>query len=419
MKPLLAHARRGERAFERLYRRHAADVYRYAFVLLRDPHDAERVTQTTFLNAYRAFGRGERPRNSRAWLLALAHGLCRQQARTAHDPEPELEEDLPDEATPAWSEIRRALARLPFTQRSALVMRELESRSYAEIAEVLMLSPAEVETLLFEARRAFRRRLEGALSCHQAERAISRQVDGRLARSERRPLRAHLSECAECAGFARSQRAQRSAWKALARVPLPASLESFAGPGGGTGTGFRRAGAIAAAAARMLAVAAVGAGAVGLAYESVGHDAPSAGPPTVMEHAAPSTRPVRPSKRPTAAPVRATRRIEPKAIQTTDAAATVDVDRATSKARTVAPPPAPTAAAPSQALAVRARAKPRPVGRSQTAAGPPPKPASEQAAPAPSVGAAPAPQPPGQPQFPTAPPLPLPLPLPEPPKLLP
>ena len=47
-----------ERSFEQLYRRHARDVYQYALAVLANPADAEDVTQTTFLNAYRAFQRG-------------------------------------------------------------------------------------------------------------------------------------------------------------------------------------------------------------------------------------------------------------------------------------------------------------------------------------------------------------------------
>ena len=42
-----------DRAFERLYRRHVHDVYRYVLAVLRNPADAEDVTQATFLNAFR------------------------------------------------------------------------------------------------------------------------------------------------------------------------------------------------------------------------------------------------------------------------------------------------------------------------------------------------------------------------------
>jgi Sigma-70, region 4 len=61
------------------------------------------------------------------------------------------------EEAPKLEELLEALGRLPFNQRAALVMRELEGRSYAEIAETLELSVAAVETLIFRARRALRR----------------------------------------------------------------------------------------------------------------------------------------------------------------------------------------------------------------------------------------------------------------------
>ena len=65
MAPVLARHLGADRSFERLYRKHAGDVYRYALVVLRNQADAEDVTQTTFLNAYRAMEKGERPRSPR------------------------------------------------------------------------------------------------------------------------------------------------------------------------------------------------------------------------------------------------------------------------------------------------------------------------------------------------------------------
>jgi len=237
MTPMLAQRPRTDRAFERMYRRHVQEVYRYALVVLRSPEDAEDVTQTTFLNAYRTFQRGERPRSARNWLIALAHELCHQRARR---------EARLDEATARDYElstndaVRRALGRLAFDERAALIMREVESRSYAEIAEILNVSVGAVETLIFRARRALREALEGALTCHEAERAVSRRLDGRLVRTERRSLRRHLRECVDCARFERSQRAQRLALRSLAKVPLPSSLASFfAGPGSGIGSASR------------------------------------------------------------------------------------------------------------------------------------------------------------------------------------
>src|SRR6266511_3208590 len=270
MTPLLAQRPRPDRNFERMYKRHVGDVYRYALAVMRNPADAEDVTQTTFLNAYRAYvEKGNRPEKPQNWLIAIAHNVCRQRFRqSARRPsEVAFEDDIAativDDEAPTGEDIRRALGHLAFNQRAALVMRELEGRSYAEIAEILELSTSAVETLIFRARRALREQLEGSLTCGDAEFAISRQLDGRLSRQERGQLRAHLRECEECAGFARRQRAQRGALKSLALVPVPGSLSSFFG-GGGTavGTGL----ALKAAAAVTAGVAIGGAG-----YEGVRH----------------------------------------------------------------------------------------------------------------------------------------------------
>jgi RNA polymerase sigma-70 factor (ECF subfamily) len=235
MTPMLAQGPRTDRAFERMYHRHVQKVYRYALVVLRRPEDAEEVTQTTFLNAYRAFERGERPRSARNWLIAIAHELCYQRVRQ----EARLEA-APDEELPISNDVRRALGHLAFDERAALIMREVEGRSYAEIAEILNVSVGAVETLIFRARRALREELEGALTCHEAERAVSRRLDGRLALTERRPLRRHLRECTDCARFERSQQAQRLALRSLGNVPLPTSLASFfPAPDSGIGSASR------------------------------------------------------------------------------------------------------------------------------------------------------------------------------------
>jgi RNA polymerase sigma-70 factor, ECF subfamily len=229
MTPLLAQRLRTDRAFERLYRQNVRQVYRYALAVLPTPEDAEDVTQTTFLNAYRVHARGECPRSPETWLIAIAHELCR---RCVHrdDEVPfaeQAEQAVPDEEGPTADEVRRALGRLPYEQRAALIMREVEERPYAEIAQILETSPAAVETLTFRARRALREELEGALRCHEAERAISRNLDGVLDRAGKRVLRSHLRECGDCKRFDRCQRAQRTALRALANVSLPRSLSSF------------------------------------------------------------------------------------------------------------------------------------------------------------------------------------------------
>ena len=220
-------------AFERLYRRYVGGVYRYALAVMRNPADAEEVTQATFLNAYRAYVEegSRRPVKPQSWLIATAHDLCRQHLRESPSVPAEAarEVDGTGDDSPSDDDIRRAFDRFASNQRVALVMREVEGRPYAEIAAALGVSTNAVETLIFAARRDLRELLEGLAACGEAERAISRRLDRRLGRHERRQLRSHLRACPECVAFARCQRAQRGALKMLARVTVPASLTPLFG----------------------------------------------------------------------------------------------------------------------------------------------------------------------------------------------
>src|SRR5215203_3500655 len=300
MTPLLARRPAADRSFERLYRRHVGDVYHYALAVLRNRDDAEDVTQTTFLNAYRAYQRGDRPETPKNWLIAIAHNVCRQRFRQAQrrPQESPLFEDAAEAAVAepdpehTIEDVRRALSHLAFNQRTALVMRELEGRSYAEIAQIMEISVSAVETLIFRGRRALREQLEGTLTCAEAEFALSKQADGALARPERGQLRAHLRECEACATLARRHRATRGALKAIGLIPLPSSLASFFGGGSAVATGV---------AAKTAAVVCAGAVVGGVAYEGSKHvdrtpaaaDRPAVVVPARVVPAAPSARAVR------------------------------------------------------------------------------------------------------------------------------
>ncbi len=253
MTSILAHRYTSERSFERLYRAHVQDVYRYSLMLLRNRADAEDAAQTTFMKAYRAIQRGDRPRHPRKWLITIAHNTCRTRARddSRRPQEVAFDDELTEAAPPSESdvdvaELFRALGALSFNQRAALVMRELEGRSYAEIAETLEVSGSAVETLLFRARRALREQLEGTLTCGDAEHSLSLQLDGRLGAEGRTLLRAHLRECGECASLARRQRARRSALRSLGPLPLPASIATWGGAAAGSGIGIKVAAILAA-----------------------------------------------------------------------------------------------------------------------------------------------------------------------------
>ena len=148
--------------FEGLYRTHRNEVYRAALRKVGDHHEAEDVTQTAFLDAYRAILRGSKPDLPRAWLLAIAENVRRRRFRTTlRRPREEAlrDESLPS-AEPPWraqtEEIRTALASLPENQRKVFLLRELGGFSYGEISVQLDISVAAVQMLLFRARQKLR-----------------------------------------------------------------------------------------------------------------------------------------------------------------------------------------------------------------------------------------------------------------------
>jgi hypothetical protein len=268
--------------------------------------------------------RGEKPVREKNWLITIAHNVCRQRYRQASRRPTEVgftedvaEALVPSDDAPTAADIQRALGQLELSHREALVMRELQGRSYAEISEVLGLSIAAVETLLFRARRALREQLEGSLTCDEAEAALSRQLDGRLTRTEAGFLRAHLRACEDCKRLARRQRAQRKGVRALAAIPVPASIGSWFGGGAavtatGAGAGGLGIGLSIAAKGAVAVVAAVAAGAG--TYTAVQHaTAPKkhhgrTPPPAAPKSVTPTQQhPARPAaqKRPVTVPVRA------------------------------------------------------------------------------------------------------------------
>ena len=230
------------REVDDLYRRHGAEVYRYAYAVLGNHADAEDVTQTTFLNAYRSLEQGVKPRKPANWLLTIASNAIKQRFRQeqARPRQVELDEqiaghDVEDDDSPSVGELLTALSKIPPQQRQAIVLREFEGRSYAEIAAILGVTTGALETLLFRARRSLAEELEHQLTCTDAQLAVSKAADGRLGRKERRRLKDHLAECPDCAHFARIQQRHRSALRGLVLIPIPLSLTLFKGlEGAGT-----------------------------------------------------------------------------------------------------------------------------------------------------------------------------------------
>jgi len=165
--------------FDALYRKYLAQVYSFAYHELGNHHEAEDVTERTFLLALDALPRfreeapdeaGPEASTFRVWLLRIARNAIANQRRTlrrhpvtpldavgeaAAPDNPERAVLARADASAAWA----AVARLPGDRRRAVVLRFVEEMSTAEIAGVLGRSEGAVRVLLHRALRTVARDL--------------------------------------------------------------------------------------------------------------------------------------------------------------------------------------------------------------------------------------------------------------------
>ena len=153
-------------AFDVLYRRYLDRVYGYAFYSLGDHHDAEDVTERTFLAALKALGSfREGSGTFRAWLFRIAHNTIanahRSRARRRTEPLPPAFDPPAPNADPAGvvtraEELRRvlnAVAELPDDRRQVVLLRFVDGLSSREIGQVMDRSEGAARVLLHRALR--------------------------------------------------------------------------------------------------------------------------------------------------------------------------------------------------------------------------------------------------------------------------
>jgi RNA polymerase sigma-70 factor, ECF subfamily len=159
---------RGER-FEAMVERQSRFMFKVAYGLLRNQHDAEDVVQEAFLKLYRgeAWLRMEDERGFLArtvWRLALDH-LPRTAARTSDVAEMQLEAvgGLPEQSVVDGDEralLRQLIEGLPEDLREPLVLSSVEEMTSREVAEVMGIPEGTVRTRVMRARAELRRRFE-------------------------------------------------------------------------------------------------------------------------------------------------------------------------------------------------------------------------------------------------------------------
>jgi RNA polymerase sigma-70 factor, ECF subfamily len=153
---------RHDEAFSKLYKAHLRDVYSYSYYRVGNHHDAEDLTEQTFLQAYRHFARAQREsagRPLRPWLIRIAHNLAanyyRDRARKPQTPiddagvisSPHTTEALVEDR----DDLKRILAgvqQLPDDRREALIMRFALGMDNREIARALGRTDGATKVLL-------------------------------------------------------------------------------------------------------------------------------------------------------------------------------------------------------------------------------------------------------------------------------
>jgi RNA polymerase sigma-70 factor, ECF subfamily len=154
-----------DRDFTELYRSHLRDVYSYAYYRVGNHHDAEDLTEQTFLQAYRHFERAQREsdgRPLRPWLIRIAHNLAanfyRDRSRrpvTQLEDATVLEEPHGTEQLVAereeLKEVLEGVSKLPDDRREALIMRFALGMDNREVARALGRSEGATKVLIHRA----------------------------------------------------------------------------------------------------------------------------------------------------------------------------------------------------------------------------------------------------------------------------
>jgi RNA polymerase sigma factor (sigma-70 family) len=261
---LVAHFRAGnDAAFNVIHDRYRQRLFVYSRQMLGGSRqDAEDAMQDVFLRAYSSLRVDDRPVSLRAWLYRVAHNRCIDHLRKPVPPAIDLFETsrrpLHDPTIEAErrDDLRRLIAdvrRLPEQQRSALLMREMDGLSYAELAEALGVSLQAVKSLLVRARIGLVEAVEARdTACVEIRTDLANAFDRGVRASGR--SRKHLRDCAGCTEYRGQLRGVRQGLAALSPGPGPlAAALKLLGLGGAAGGGAASSGAAAGGGAIVVA----------------------------------------------------------------------------------------------------------------------------------------------------------------------
>jgi RNA polymerase sigma factor (sigma-70 family) len=290
---LIALTRRGHHgAFEALVQRYQPRLLAFCRHMLGSREDAEDVLQEVFTAAFNAMCADERPINARPWLYRIARNRSLNHLRR---PQPAGQDSMDvferdggastADTVHKREEFRQIVAdvhELPETQRTALLLREIDALSYDQIAEAMDTTIPSVKSLLVRARVSLAEAAESRLlTCDEVRLELGQVAEG-LARTTA-PLRRHLKSCDRCRGFRTELRKTSRALAAvypigplvflkklwLAKASVGGAGAAGAAASGGAAGGGGIAGVAATAAGGLTASGAVSAGVSTLASKAV------------------------------------------------------------------------------------------------------------------------------------------------------
>jgi len=264
---LIALIRKGHHgAFEALVQRYQSRLLAFCRHMLGSTEDAEDVLQEVFAAAYNAICADERAINARPWLYRIARNRClnhlRRPVPSGQDSMDVFERDggqTTADAVHKREEFRQIVAdvqELPETQRTALLLREIDALSYDHIAEAMDTTVPSVKSLLVRARVSLAEAAEARLlTCEEVRVELGEVAEG-LTKSSA-PVRRHLKGCDRCRTFRRELRRTNRALAAIYPVGpvvlLKKALLAKLSAGGASGSGAAAAGGASTASGALTA----------------------------------------------------------------------------------------------------------------------------------------------------------------------
>ena len=276
---LIAMTRRGQNAaFETLCSRYESRLLSFCRHMLNSREDAEDVLQEVFTAAFNAVLADEREINVRPWLYRIARNRSLNHLRRAsaigvdsmdiHFSDHGLSTGDRVIRREGFRELLTDVQHLPETQRTALLLREIDSLSYDQIAHAMETTVPSVKSLLVRARISLAEAAEARkLSCEEVRFELGQVAEGLVKLSP--AARRHTRDCERCSSFKKQLKDNNKALAAIFPVgPLLLVKKLLLAKLGGTASGAHVAGG-AGATVGAGATAGVGAGAAATGGASV------------------------------------------------------------------------------------------------------------------------------------------------------